>query len=278
MLLEANILELVKLLGDEALHSAGVIPWSSPIPSFGDLGQAKIATLGLNPSNREFVDARGDELDGANRRFHTLKSLSLSSWAKAKDRHLELMAESCRTYFKANPYDGWFKRLDEIIVGTKCSYYERQSDLACHLDLIPFATAEKWMTLTNSQRLALLSYGGDTLGRLVRDSSIKVLILNGASVVAGFERAAGVSLNHQVMPTWALPRRSTPDVPGVGYRGKVHRMGHVSLGREVLVLGFNHNIQSSFGVTKDVKSEIAKWIGKHVPRATYETERPFSLN
>lgn len=273
MFLESNLAELVKLLGDRALHAAGVIPWSSPIPSFGDLGQAKVATLGLNPSNREFVDARGDELDGPNRRFHTLKSLSLSSWAKAKAKHIELMAESCRIYFKANPYDGWFKRLDEIIVGTKCSYYERQSPPACHLDLIPFATAEKWMTLSNVQRVALLSYAGDTLGQLVRDSSVMVLILNGSSVVAGFERAAGVSLRPQVMPGWALPRKTTPDVPGIGYQGKVHRMGHVSLGREVLVLGFNHNIQSSFGVTRVVKSEITKWIGKQVSRASYEAER-----
>jgi hypothetical protein len=278
MFLESNLLELVKLLGDRALHTAGVIPWSSPIPSFGDLGQAKVATLGLNPSNREFVDARGDELDGPNRRFHTLKSLSLPSWAKAKDRHLELMAESCRTYFNANPYDGWFKRLDEIIVGTKCSYYERQGHLACHLDLIPFATAEKWMALSNAQRVALLSYAGDTLGQLVRDSSVNVLILNGASVVAGFERAAGISLRPKVMPSWALPRKATPHVPGIGYRGKVHRMGRVSLRREVLVLGFNHNIQSSFGVTKVVKSEIAKWIEKQVSRTPYETERYSVLN
>src|SRR5580700_4684530 len=76
-----------------------VIQWGSPIPSFGDLSTATIATVGLNPSNREFVDHRGNELEAARRRFHTLRSLGLSCWSQAQAEHLELIAESCRGYF-----------------------------------------------------------------------------------------------------------------------------------------------------------------------------------
>src|SRR3990172_6519887 len=134
---------LLRRLDDKSLIGTGVIPWSSPVLSFGDLSTARVATLGLNPSNREFVDGDGKELDGASRRFHTLTSLGLSAWSDAKPRHLSLIAESCSDYFATNPYDTWFKRLDRVIAGLKVSYYSSLFG-ACHLDLVPYATAEKW--------------------------------------------------------------------------------------------------------------------------------------
>src|SRR5262245_26916409 len=106
---------LLKRLDEESLTDCGVIPWSSPVLSFGDLAGARVATLGLNPSNREFVDGDGNELDGRARRFHTLKSLGLASWSDARPRDLALIAESFRSYFAVNPYDTWFKRLDNLL-------------------------------------------------------------------------------------------------------------------------------------------------------------------
>lgn len=71
-----NILsDLIENLDNPYLQTLSVIPWAAPIISFGDLSKSKIATLGLNPSNREFVDSSGNELLGFNRRFHTLQSL-----------------------------------------------------------------------------------------------------------------------------------------------------------------------------------------------------------
>jgi hypothetical protein len=61
------------------------------------------------------------------------------------------------------------------------------------------------------------------------------------------------------MDDWTLPRRNG-GVRGHAFRGTVTNIGPVSLDRELLVLGFNHNIQSSFGVTRSVKSAISNWI------------------
>ena len=72
---------------------------------------AQVATVGINPSNLEFMDEAGNELQGAARRFHTLTSLGLQSWGEADSRHLETIAHSCSAYFDRNPYDRWFKRL-----------------------------------------------------------------------------------------------------------------------------------------------------------------------
>src|SRR5438094_2076415 len=113
---------LVRRLDDTAMSGADVIPWSCPVPSFGDISRSRIATLGLNPSNREFVDESGTELDGPSRRFHTLKSLGLARWSDVGTRHLQLILDSCLAYFSRNPYNGWFRKLDQIISGTPASY------------------------------------------------------------------------------------------------------------------------------------------------------------
>jgi hypothetical protein len=260
--MDSLVSTLVKRLDDRSLAGTGVIPWSSPVLSFGDLSRARVATLGLNPSNREFVDSEGNELDGSLRRFHTLTSLGLSRWSEARPCHLSLIAESCRAYFVGNPYDTWFKRLDKLIAGLKVSYYSALFG-ACHLDLVPYATAEKWTALTRQQREKLLTYAGDTLGLLLRESPVRVLILNGSSVIEHFEKVADTELKRQVMLDWTLRRRGGDrDVTGLAHVGVVRTIGGVRLRRDVHVLGFNHNIQSSFGVTTQVTESIQHWIAR----------------
>src|SRR5688572_6751826 len=227
------------------LARSKVIPWSCPVPSFGDPSTSRLATLGLNPSNREFVDEAGRELDGEKRRFHTLNSLGLSCWSEAGPGHLGLIAECCASYFSRNPYDGWFKKLNDVISGTQASYYG-SSPTACHLDLIPYATACKWTDLTREQKFALLEVAGDALALMLKESRVEVLILNGSSVVEHFENIAGIKLKKTAKASWSLPRQNGTDVTGFAFSGIVRSLSGVQLDRDVTVLGFNHNIQSSF--------------------------------
>lgn len=266
--MDAMIFTLVKCLDYENLSSTNVIPWSCPVPSFGDLTNSRVATLGLNPSNREFVDGSGKELAGGARRFQTLNSLGLNRWSEANTGHLKLIVDSCLGYFHKNPYNNWFKRLDYVISGTQSSYYH-DSGKACHLDLIPYATSCKWTSLTRDQRLSLLAAAGDTLGILLRNSPVRVLILNGNSVVQQFQEIAGLRLTKKEMPTWSLPRRSDSRVAGIAYSGKVKSLAGIGLEREVMVLGFNHNIQGSFGVTAQVIVEIRRWITRAAKEAMW---------
>ena len=256
-----TLTSLINRLDSGQISRAGAITWGSPVPSFGDLSISRVATLGLNPSYREFVDEAGNELKGVFRRFHTLTSLGLPSWSDVDARHLRLIVESCRQYFRVNPYDRWFKVLDQVVLGTNSSYYSNISR-ACHLDLIPYATVRKWTELSPKQRSILLRVASDTLALLVRDSPIQILILNGRSVVEIFQKISGIRLESRKMPTWSLPRNSTNDVSGIAYHGAVTTLSGVELGRNVLVLGFNHNLQSSFGVTTKVLQEIRKWVSE----------------
>jgi hypothetical protein len=172
-----------------------------------------------------------------------------------------MILESCRTYFLGNPYDRWFRILDQVVAGANASYYD-ESYGACHLDLIPYATARKWTELSAQERSSLLDLAGDTLGLLLRDSPVRILILNGKSVVEHFQYISGVCLESREIPAWSLPRQSKPSVVGVSYKGVVGSLSGMELGYPLLVLGFNHNLQSSFGVTREVITAIRRWIAK----------------
>lgn len=258
---------LIDRLDSPAVSGTSVIRWGCPVLSFGDLSRSRIATLGLNPSNREFMDDSGNELQGVSRRFHTLNSLRLTSWSDVDARHLRLILESCRSYFLRNSYDAWFKKLDQVLSGMKASYYG-SAPRACHLDLIPYATARKWTELTARQRSSLLAVAADTLGLLLRDSPIRILILNGKSVAEQFEEIAGICLERQPVRAWSLPRHSRPEVTGFAYRGTVDSLSGIRLSGELLILGFNHNLQSSFGVTREVIQAIRDWISRAASEAS----------
>jgi len=257
---------LIDRLDSPAVSGTDVIRWGSPVPSFGDLSTSRVATLGLNPSNREFVDESGGELQGPFRRFHTLGSLGLDSWAEADVRHMRLILESCRTYFLANPYDRWFKRLDQVLSGARVSFYDTSSR-ACHLDLIPYATQRKWTELTSRQRSSLLAVAADTLAVLLRDSPVRILILNGSSVVEKFQEISAIRLDRQQMFGWTLNRQPKPGVIGLAYSGVVDTLSGIRMPHEILVLGYNHNLQSSFGVTNEVILAIRQWVSNMVAEA-----------
>lgn len=250
---------LIDRLDSDAAIGADIIPWSCPVPAFGDLANPQLATLGINPSYREFLDPAGEELQGELRRFHTLESLGLEAWTEADARHLELILDTYRSYFFCNPYDAWFRKLDFAISGANVSYYDSPSS-ACHLDLVPFATTRRWTELSGYQRTSLLELSGDTLGMILRDSQVRVLVLNGSSVVKGFQSMAGVSLQSEEVPAWSLRRRSSAHVRGVAYTGEVEAVSGINLDRQLKILGFNHNLQSSFGVTMEVINAIREWI------------------
>jgi hypothetical protein len=259
--MHTTLTTLIGRLDSPKMSETDVIRWGAPVPSFGDLSSAKVATLGLNPSNREFVDDNGDELEGPNRRFHTLNSLGIRAWSEVDARHLRLILDSCRTYFLGNPYDRWFKRLEYVIGGAKASYYDASST-ACHLDLIPYATARKWTELTSRQRSSLLANAADSLALLLRDSCVRVLVLNGTSVVEQFQEITGMRLEREEMHQWTLSRRRKPDVIGFAYKAFVSSLCGVALPQCMLVLGYNHNLQSSFGVTTDAMMAIRDWIAQ----------------
>jgi hypothetical protein len=81
-------------------------------------------------------------------------------------------------------------------------------------------------------------------------------------VVQEFQRLSAVSLERTVAPSWSLQRSNGRTVRGVGYWGTIDEFDGIPLGRQVVVAGFNHNLQSSYGVTREAILEIGKWLNR----------------
>lgn len=253
--------KMTSLISDQLLDKFDVIKWAAPIPYFGDPCKTTIATVGLNPSDREFVSFEGKELTESARRFHTLNSFQLANWNELSLPQLEAIHTSCTEYFSRNPYDVWFKPLDLLLKGTNDSFYSSLFH-ACHLDLIPYATSVKWAFLKPWQRESLLSISAGFLGQVLKYSPIKILVLNGKTVVENFEKATDITFIKKTKDEWSLPRKNGNHIKGYSYEGKISRIGSNELGREIYILGYNHNIQSSYGVTSTVRTSIQEWITK----------------
>ena len=236
-----------------------LIEWSCPVPFFGHIETSEVATVGINPSNREFVDRVGAELVGAARRLPTLGSLGLARWATADYESTRMIIDSCRGYFDVNPYDGWFGALERLVEGTGHSYYRPRGG-ACHVDIVPWATSGKWGLLSERTRRTLVGRAADVVIAMLDSAPIRTLVLNGQAVVRLFQELTGCAFESASQPGWSLARAGREAVSGISYRAVVDEVDGVGLGAPMLVLGYNHNLQSSFGVTTVVRERIRDWI------------------
>jgi len=236
-----------------------VLSWAAPVPFFGAIRESTVATVGINPSNREFVDAKGNALGPDDRRLPTLESLAISYWSDATGSHIREVVMSCERYFEGNPYRQWFDVLERMLKVAGYSYYSGAR--ACHLDLVAFATRSKWGTLERDAQRAFVSQGRRALAEMIRDSPIQVLVLNGRSVLRVFEEFANAELVASEVPEWTLPRSNGKGVVGLAYSGVITSIAEIELDREVKIFGYNHNLQSSFGVTTEVMRSIGQQVG-----------------
>ena len=101
---------------------------------------------------------------------------------------------------------------------------------------------------------------------MLQQSNLRVVVLNGSTTIKEIELLSGVKLKRKKMKKWALPRKKKP-VDGWAYAGTVEEVGKTKLGREIRLLGFNHNIQSSYGVSGTVKDAIGQWLTKQIEEA-----------
>lgn len=215
-----------------------VVPASTPVVAFGNPGVARVATLGLNPSRIEF-EIKGVELDGPARRFETLRSLGLKSLLEAPPDAIERVWWRCTHYFHGNPYS-WFQRLEEMLKAVGASYF---ANTACHLDLTQWATDPTWTKLGRRIQERLVADDVEFLRAQLRTESISLVLLNGRAVLRAVERTLGCALRPLGPPV--TDARTTTKL----YEGSLEG---------VRVLGWSTNLQSSFGVTKLLRTKLAE--------------------
>jgi hypothetical protein len=222
-----------------------VVPGSTPVVAFGDASRARVATLGLNPSKQEFLSPRGRELDGDERRFETCGSLGVGSLIRASRGKVKRVLAACNDYFKRNPYRQWFDQLDLINRACGASYYK---GTACHLDLVQWATDPTWTDLSWASWERLMDRDLLFLQRQLRSSRIRLLLLNGRSVVRQFEEAFRIMLS-----------TSKPDIHVSTVTTKLF-VG--SIFDSIRVVGWSTNLQSSWGVSDELREKIAARVAR----------------
>ncbi len=169
-----------------------VVQGSTPVVSFGDFQRAWVATLGLNPSDKEFLIG-GRWLEGSDQRLETLGSLGLKSLAEASDGDVKKIVRACATYFHRNPYS-WFGTLDTLLAESLGVTYA--SGNAVHLDLVQWATDPVWGQIkSDSVKARLIEQDRDFLRAQLSHESIRLVLLNGRSVMDQV-RAMGIPLRH----------------------------------------------------------------------------------
>ena len=125
--------DLIRMIRREPPIDQHIVEHSTPVVSFGNFKAARVATLGINPSKREFFE-KDVLLVGAGRRLATLKSLTAQRLSSLNKDQIDDVWADCSDYFNRNPYKRWFAPLDYILQeGLGQSYYG--DGLACHLDL-----------------------------------------------------------------------------------------------------------------------------------------------
>jgi hypothetical protein len=209
---------------------------SLPIVFFGNLCTAQIATVGLNPSDHEYLDARGLELDGRNRRFETIRSLGITARKELTDEQCDRALERMQSYFQqGKPIYSWFRSLDRLSQGAGYSY---QHGEVVHLDLVQEATEPTWSKLRkvdSTQWERLRNDDLPFLKWLVGAFAIRALICNGSTPfdeVSAFWKAPILKSGRFKSVFWSVTKSHLNEERVVGIAGWDKPLARAGLRRD----------------------------------------------
>lgn len=230
--------------------SKSVISGSTPVISFGDFTTAKIATLGINPSSKEFLSGK-NFLKKGKKRLADYESLGISKKELISKEHVEAIWLGCKNYFSAsaNPYMTWFGQLDQIIGHAGFSYLDGS---ACHLDLVQWATNPVWGNLSKREQGGLLAADLDFFLWQSEMPNIQLRLLNGRTAINSFIEFTEFKLHKVDQIKFKNGERIQPiDLfKGQGRHGEP-------------ILGWSINIQSA-RLKQGVKPQVINLLGQWV--------------
>jgi hypothetical protein len=212
------------------LDAVPIVRGSTPVVAFGDARKAQVATLGWNPSKLEFLDHNGRELVDKERRLETLASVGEIDLVSASADAVSRIFGACNTYFQRRPYL-WFRKLERVLKHVGASYYDGS---ACHLDLVQWATDPVWGKLSRSCQVQLLEADLPFLRNQLAQEKIRILLLNGNGIVSAYRRHLDGKLTESTIPG----RTRLKFFAGRDTNG-------------LRIIGWNINLQSSYGVSND---------------------------
>ena len=229
-----------------APSDCSVVPLSTPVVSFGDPSKARVATLGINPSDKEFLDNRGALLVGSEQRFANLPFLDAQRCEDLDEHQIRIVVEWCNNYFHGNWYKKWFGVIEKWILPKIGTSYMDGS--ACHLDLVQWATNPVWQKLdpTTATR-KLMEEGAEHLKQQLATENITTVIALGRTVWDQL-RATGLC--------------SFEDVGSFKVcKGKKNATLRIGSGSGSTFIGWASNLQSQQGLTNEDRDALGSWLG-----------------
>ena len=167
--------------------------------------------------------------------------MGTSDLSDARKNVVAQVLSDCEEYFVCNPYRRWFDQLEGILAQCGVSYYD---GTACHLDLVQWATDPTWGGLSKDTILELLKSDVPFLLEQLATKHVRLLLLNGSGVIGQLQAHTDAVLD-EVNPITGLGRSPTRLLVG-------------SILGNIKVVGWSTNIQSSFGVTRELRTEVAR--------------------
>lgn len=104
----------------QGLARPSEVEHSTPVLGFGNFLEACVATIGLNPSKREFLSPSGHLLVGAAARLESLTSLGLADLVDASTTEQQRILDACLAYFARDTSYHWFDRFTPILEQLGC--------------------------------------------------------------------------------------------------------------------------------------------------------------
>jgi len=213
---------------------------STPVTFRGHQPTARVVSVGINPSIREFYSRNGSELDGDKRRFETTASLGVGSMSDVTEAMEMRMRQRCLSYFGCNPYMDWFAPMELLVRGiTGTSFFDGS---AYHLDLVHWATDPLWGRLGKGVQRELLLRDRPAVVEQLDNPSLEIIYLNGKTVCD--EVSSFVALSGR-------PARFR----GQGSQRRFYRGRH----GKAMVIGCSSNIQEERLKTTD-RADFIQWI------------------
>lgn len=247
--IKKRVLERVMALYPKNCH---VVPYSTPVVSFGNPETSTVATLGINPSSREFFDKGKNLFTAEMKRLVDTETLGMPSEIESLTaEQANAVIKGCFDYFETDKhYKEWFSRLEEYVLNPAGASYFRSADeeleRACHLDLVQWATDPVWGDIKDKGiQKTLLASDFEFLRFQLTSYNFKKLFLNGREVIEQFE-SLGLTELTEVGKT---PFQSGGKMSSL-YKGK---FGNTE------VWGWGLNIQSK--VTLSNLEDLSNWIG-----------------
>jgi hypothetical protein len=164
-----------------------IVPSSTPVVCFGDITQARVITIGINPSSSEFTKIQRQNrelLRGGERRLSNYESLDFVQGSELSKNQVDQVWSDCLNYFDGPFYEKWFSKMEQFVVNPLgASYLERS---AAHVDLIQWATDPLWQEMINTDPEEAEKHLAADLPFLLRqldELSPDVIFLSGTPVV-----------------------------------------------------------------------------------------------